>query len=240
MTWAITGRRERTHSLMSTPHQRVCVGSSSRGQSYREFRRWVSAWRYVFFVMVLLSTATPALAQTQYCSFVLCLPNEFEVGGGVVDDHISRGTPAIFLLGLSFINNEWPLDFVFEGDFGATIRDAPECQLRDTPNCFDASLLVGPRFRLRRGAPQRRVLPFVSTLIGSYWRGSGVEEGSSASAHFAAQVGGGVDFHRPESIQGVRLAVDYRRVVAYGRGAPGFNQARVSVAYVLSERTVTP
>ena len=71
----------------------------------------------------------------------VCLPNEFEVGVGVLDDRIP-GSPAVFLLGLSFISSEWPLDFVFEGDFGATVKDAPECRLyQETPNCFDASLL---------------------------------------------------------------------------------------------------
>ena len=220
---------------------RAMNASSDGGLSPRQCS--TATWRqWVVLASAALLTVTPAHAQTgPGCFANVCLPNEFEVGVGVLDDRILRGSPAVFLLGLSFISSEWPLDFVFEGDFGATMKDAPECRLdQETPNCFDASLLVGPRFRLVRGDPQRRVLPFVNTLMGSYWKGSGLRDDSSASAHFALQFGSKVDVHRPESIQGLRLAVDYRRVLAYGQIAPGLNQVRFSAAYVLNERAVSP
>jgi len=84
--------------------------SSDGGLSPRQCS--TAAWRqWVVLASAALLTVTPAHAQTgPGCFANVCLPNEFEVGVGVLDDRILRGSPAVFLLGLSFISSEWPLD----------------------------------------------------------------------------------------------------------------------------------
>ena len=148
----------------------------------------------------LLLAAAPAHAQCT--DFGVCIPNELAVGAGTLRDHVPREGPGVILLSGSFISNAWPLDLLLEGDLEPTTKDAPECRVdQDTLNCFDASFMVGPRWRLIRGSPTRRLLPFVNTLLGAYWRGSGATLDSSATGHFAVQLGGGLDVHWPESIQ---------------------------------------
>lgn len=189
---------------------------------------------------VLLLPGTPASGQTALCGGGVCIPNELEAGVGITADANRRSTPLVLLLGFSFIDRTWPLDVVVEGDAGGTTSDDAECRLKEhSENCFDASLLFGPRFRLVRGRPDRHVLPFVNTFIGTYWKGSGAPDGSMES-RFAVQLGGGIDLHRSESIQALRVTLDYRHVAGYGRVPVAFNQGRFAILYVLNERALTP
>jgi hypothetical protein len=88
---------------------------------------------------------------------------------------------------------------------------------------------MGVRFHfLRRGA--RRVLPFTNLLLGSYWKGSGIEGRAFLSQHFTLQGGGGIDLRRTGSAHGLRLSVDYRRVFATNANR---NQLRFVTSYVL-------
>jgi hypothetical protein len=190
--------------------------------------------------LVLLSTS--ALAQSY-----MPLPNQLSVGVGVVADRQPRQQASAVMLSMAFYDDgsdRWPhrLGFVWEGELGAK-SDADPCQERgakfaDPPNCDDAAVLLGIRFYpLRRSA--RRVLPFVDVLLGSYWQGSGAEDSAYRSQHFTVQTGGGIDLRRSGSVHGLRLSVDYRRVVA---ASADRNQIRFVTAYVIGppDRSLPP
>jgi hypothetical protein len=200
--------------------------SSKLEDALREFGAVVAL---VFFV------STPAFAQGY-----IPLPNQLSLGTGFVRDRQPQRSASTFVLSFAFADSGegtdyWPyrLGLVWEGELGAR-SDVEHCQARsvssgDSPNCDDAAMLVGLRFDVVRRAAHR-VLPFVNLLLGSYWKGSGVEDREFRSEHFTFQGGGGVDLRRRESAHGLRLSLDYRRVVATNANR---NQLRFLTAYVL-------
>jgi hypothetical protein len=128
----------------------------------------------------------------------------------------------------------WRAAFVIEGELGATSEAAP-CRgvSGDLPeNCYDGSVLAGLRFRrVPHASPGIR--PFVNVMMGRYWKGSGLDDEEFISSHFAIQAGLGAEMRFPNSIQGVRVSLDYRRVFA-GNGSR--NQIRLLGAYVIGPR----
>ena len=182
-------------------------------------------------VAILLAFTSPrAFAQGYFP-----VPNQLSLGVGVVSEE--RRAP-VGTASFAFVDSGtdyWPyrLGLVWEGEIGAT-SDTPECLApsdvsADPPNCEDAAFSMGVRFHfLRRGA--RRVLPFTNLLLGSYWKGSGIEGRAFLSQHFTLQGGGGIDLRRTGSAHGLRLSVDYRRVFATNANR---NQLRFVTSYVL-------
>jgi hypothetical protein len=163
------------------------------------------------------------------------IPIEASVGVGMVRDQ-SPGQSSPALMGsLSWDYSEkWWAVPVLEGEFGPT-SDVGACQsaaVGSLENCADAALLVG--FRLRP-APNAwsGVRPFASVMVGGYWKGSDANDQDYSSSHPAMQVGGGLEIRWPNSIQGVRLSVDYRHVFAAERSR---NQLRVLASYVIGPR----
>jgi len=166
------------------------------------------------------------------------IPIEASVGVGLVRDQ-SPGQSSPALVGaLSWDYSEkWWAVLVLEGELGPT-SDVGVCQspsVDSLDNCTDAALFGGVRLR---PTPDDRsgLRPFASVLVGSYWKGSDTNDQSFASSHPAMQVGGGVEVRWPNSIQGVRLSVDYRHVFA---GERSRNQLRFLASYVIGPRRFT-
>lgn len=182
-------------------------------------------------VAILLAFSSPrAFAQGYFP-----VPNQLSLGVGVVSE---EQRAAVGTASFAFVDSGtdyWPyrLGLVWEGEIGAT-SDTPRCLApsegsADPPNCEDAAFSMGLRFHfLRRGT--RRVLPFTNLLLGSYWKGSGIEDRDFLSQHFTLQGGGGIDLRRTGSAHGLRLSVDYRRVFATNANR---NQLRFVTSYVL-------
>jgi len=164
--------------------------------------------------VLLVFVSTPALAQG-----LVVPPNQLSFGMGVAADGQPVRAPALVF---SFAyadsgNSLWPSRFgyVFEGEVN-TITYPDSCE-----DCADAAIWVGTRFHFFRRSG-RRVLPFIDLMAGEYWKG---EDPSRA----AFQMGGGIDLLRSASLQGLRFAVDYRRVLA----DPDWNQIRFVTSYVI-------
>jgi hypothetical protein len=166
-------------------------------------------------------------------------PNELAVALGVLRDQSLSQTDMAVVGALSWDWDEkWRAAFVVEGELGATSEAAP-CRVRsaDLPeNCYDAAVFVGLRFR---PVPHvsRGISPFVNVLLGPYWKGSGLEDQEFISRHFALETGLGAEVRWPNSIQGLRVSFDYRRV--FVRNAPR-NQIRLMCAYVIGPRRFKP
>lgn len=156
------------------------------------------------------------------------IPVEASVGLGV----LSR--PAATIVGAvswDYDENWWGV-LVVEGEFNA-YSEAEPCQASDAPDsCVDAAVLGGLRLR-RAPHASSGMRPFASILLGTYWKGSGATDRDFVSDHFAVQIGGGVEIRWPQSIQGVRLSLDYRRVFERDGDA---NQLRFLAAYVIGPR----
>jgi hypothetical protein len=166
------------------------------------------------------------------------IPFEAAVGLGVLNDHsLSQWAPTLVgAFSWDYDENWWAVP-VLEGEVAAT-GEAEPCQRSSSDasaNCVDAAVLGGLRFRQTPHASSG-VRPFAHVLLGNYWIGSGTDEQEFISDHFATQVGGGVEVRWAESIQGVRMSVEFRRVFA---GARDRNQIRFLCAYVIGPRRFT-
>ena len=188
-----------------------------------------------FFLVIAISgfLSTPALAQYP-------LPNEVSVGIGGVTDQSSSQPTAVADFGFAFVERDNLWDLALDLGFGPTSNAAP-CQQIDGPlaprtNCEDGFVLVGPRFRLVRDSDRVR-RPFVHVLLGAYWQGSGLKNPEFLPGNFALQAGGGIDLRRSDSIHGLRLSGDYRRVFS---GEHGKDQLRFVVAYFVGGRGRQP
>ena len=143
----------------------------------------------------------------------------------------SRGEATLVgALSWDYEENEWAV-LAMEGEYNGS-HESNLCQATNaSASCHDAVFLAGLRFR-RVPHVSSGAKPFASILLGKYWRASGATDREFMSDHFAAQLGGGIELRWPESIQGVRLSVDYRRVF----GSSGENQLRFLGAYVIGPR----
>ena len=180
-------------------------------------------------VLIVCLLPTPVLGQ------MYPIPTELSVGlGGVWDRQPSQTFPTFVGALVWDYDETWWATPVIEGELGSN-TDAAPCQPpneSDADTCLDAAVLGGLRFR-RRPADTSGVRPFASAMLGSYWKGSGVEEPEFISNHFAMQFGGGVEFRWPGSIQGIRVMADWRYVFA---GHLDRNQMRVLGLYVVGPR----
>jgi hypothetical protein len=184
---------------------------------------------------MILFSPTPVRAQ------MFPLPDQLSVGLGVVGDTQPKQSASTIAFSLAFVDSGtdyWPyrLGWVLVEAEGGPRSDLGSCQARDDrsadpPNCVDAAVLTGLRFHFFHRRSAHRVLPFVNLLVGSYWKGSGVENDEFASEHVALQAGGGIDLRRAGSAHGLRLAADYRHVFAADASR---NQFRFVAAYTLS------
>jgi hypothetical protein len=140
--------------------------------------------------------------------------------------------------GLSWDYDEkWRAVFIIEGEVGPT-SEVESCRgpvSETSDNCVDAAVLGGLRFRPTPHATGGR-RPFADVLLGSYWKGSGVDDHEFNSRHFAIEVGTGLEIRWANSIQGVRIAVHVRRVLAGDRDRTQF---RLMCAYVIGPRRFT-
>lgn len=166
-------------------------------------------------------------------------PNELSLALGVLRDQTLSQSDLAVAGALSWDWDElWRAAFVVEGELGAT-SEADPCRQRsgDLPeNCWDATVLAGLRFR-RVPHLSAGIVPFVSVLLGAYWKGSGQEDQEFVSSHFAVQTGAGAEMRWSNSIQGLRVSLDYRRVFA---SPGGRNQIRLLCAYVIGPRRFKP
>jgi hypothetical protein len=166
-------------------------------------------------------------------------PNELSVALGVLRDQSLSQSDLAVAGALSWDWDElWRAAFVVEGEFNATSEAEPCRQPSgDLPeNCWDAAALAGLRFR-RVPHVSAGVTPFVNVLLGAYWKGSGEEDEEFVSSHFALQAGAGAEMRWSNSIQGIRVSLDYRRVFASHGGR---NQIRLICAYVIGPRRFKP
>jgi hypothetical protein len=182
------------------------------------------------FIAASLVSLLPSAALAQYLP-----PNELSVALGVLrDQSLSQSDPA-GVVALSWDWDEmWRAAFIVEGELGATSAAEP-CRERsaDPPeNCYDAMVLAGLRFR-RVPHVSSGIRPFVSVLLGQYWKGSGQEDREFISSHLAVQTGVGAEMRWPNSIQGLRVSLDYRHVLAVRSGR---NQIRLMFGYVIGPR----
>src|SRR5262245_50135385 len=112
------------------------------------------------------------------------LPNQLAVGIGVVRDQQPQQNASTLVLSFAFPDsgtNYWPsrVGLVFEAEVGPTSDIAlcgGDASTGDAPNCSDAAVLIGSRFHFFRKPVHHATQPFVSLLIGSYWKGSGVDD----------------------------------------------------------------
>ena len=179
--------------------------------------------------MSVILLSTPALAQYPF-------PTELSVGlGGVIDTDPTQ-TSGNFNVGLAFVleRDQW-VEPAIEFGLGPT-SDVGRCQdtgqLARPDTCLDAYVLAGPRFRPLRDS-DCLWRPFVHLLMGAYWKGTGLRTPDTLPGNFALQTGGGLDIRRPESIHGLRLAGDYRRVFAREQGR---HQLQFVVSYFVGWR----
>lgn len=179
--------------------------------------------------MSVMFLPTPALAQYP-------VPTELSVGlGGVIDTDPTQ-TSGIFNVGLAMVlvRDQW-VEPAIELGLGPT-SDVSRCQdtgrLAPPETCLDAYVLAGPRFRPLRDS-DRLWRPFVHLLVGAYWKGTGLKNPDLLPGNFALQSGGGIDIRWPESIHGLRLAGDYRRVFA---GEQGRHQLQFVASYFVGWR----
>ena len=197
-----------------------------------KIRPGVTGAAFAITAMILFS-ATPSIAQ-------YFIPDQLSVGIGVVRDSQPQQSAATATLSLAYVDSGtdyWPhrLGWVLlEAELGPR-SDLGSCQTSDaapadSANCDDAALLTGLRLHVFHRKSARRVLPFVSLLVGSYWKGSAEQDGGFDPGHVALQAGGGIDLRRTGSVHGLRLAVDYRHVYA---GDASRNQLRFVAAYTL-------
>jgi len=187
------------------------------------------------FAMTAMILVSPTPASAQYF-----IPDQLSVGIGVVRDRQPQQSTATATLSLAYVDSGtdyWPYRLgwvLLEAELGPR-SDLGSCQTSDaapadSANCDDAALLTGLRFHFFHRKSARRVLPFVSLLVGSYWKGSAEQDDGFDPGHVALQAGGGIDLRRTGSAHGLRLAVDYRRVFA---GDASRNQLRFVAAYTL-------
>ena len=188
--------------------------------------------RYFAVALLVLLVPAPSRAQGYFP-----IPNQLSLGIGAVQDQQPSQVAPTVVFSFAFAdsgNDFWPYraGFVWEAEVGST-SDVESCQAGassgGSANCGDAAMLVGLRVHaFRRQA--RRLMPFGSLMLGSYWNGSGVDDRTFESPHFALQGGGGLDLRRAGSIHGVRLSVDYRRVFSTNANR---NQLRFVTSYLL-------
>jgi hypothetical protein len=187
------------------------------------------------FIGVGLLCLLPSAAFAQYPP----PPNELSLALGALRDQSLSQTDLAVVGALSWDWDEmWRAAFVIEGELGAT-SEAEPCRVRsgDSPeNCYDGQVLAGLRFR-RVPHVSSGIRPFLNILLGTYWKGSGRDDQEFISSHFAVQTGLGAEMRWPNSIQGLRVSLDYRRVFA-GNGAR--NQIRLICAYVIGPRRFKP
>ena len=188
--------------------------------------------RYLALALLVLVVPAPTRAQGYFP-----IPNQLSLGIGVVDDQQPSHIAPTVLFSFAFAdsgNQYWPyrLGLVWEAEVGST-SDVESCHAdvasSESANCGAVAFLMGLRFHTFR-RQTRRVMPFTSLLLGSYWKGSGVDDRLFGSQHFTLQGGGGIDLRRTGSIHGVRLSVDYRRV--FSTNTHG-NQLRFVTSYLL-------
>jgi hypothetical protein len=127
------------------------------------------------------------------------------------------------------IDAPWEL-ILLEGDVGPTTAIRACHESGGAPNCLDASLFGGVRYRFRRH-PEQRPWPFLNVQLGGYWRGTGLPDVEYEGGRFALQGGGGLEFRWPNTIQGFRVSVDLRYVFGHD-----LTQVRVLGLYMLSPR----
>jgi hypothetical protein len=165
------------------------------------------------------------------------IPNQLSLGIGVVDDQQPSQIAPTVVFSFAFAdsgNQYWPyrLGLVWEAELGSTSDESCRADVASpggAATCGAAAFLMGLRFHAFR-RQTRRLMPFTSLLLGSYWKGSGVDDDLFGSQHFTLQGGGGIDLRRAGSIHGVRLSVDYRRVFSTN---PNPNQLRFVTSYLL-------
>jgi hypothetical protein len=166
------------------------------------------------------------------------IPFELSVGVGAVKDVSPSQMSSALVAQFAWDNvDTWPAVFVFEMELGPN-SDVDRCQNSsgDLPwSCTDAALLAGLRFR-RTPHNVSGLKPFAIALLGTYYKGSGIDEDDVLSSHFAMQFGGGVEMRFPGSIQGVRVSLDYRHAFA---GERDRKQFRLVGAYVIGPRRFT-
>ena len=194
--------------------------------------------RRVVRAALFAATALCLLPSTSVAQYPPLLPNELSVGLGVLRDQSPLQLSPEFVGAFAFDYDEkWRAAWVLEAAAGPTSEAGPCRQSpSDFPdNCVDAAVLGGLRFRPTPHAASGAGY-FVNVLVGQYWKGSGTRDHEFTSSHFATQVGGGVEFRWPDSIQGVRVSVDYRHVFAGDRDR---SQFRLLGAYVIGPRRFT-
>jgi hypothetical protein len=190
----------------------------------------MGAWLVV--PTMILFAPTPAFAQYFF-------GNQLSVGLGAVTDRQPRQTAITGAFSLAVVDGMegfWPYRLgwvLIEGELGSR-SDLEPCQSPDAgstnpPDCSDAALLSGLRFNVFHRKSTRRVFPFVGLLVGGYWKASGLDDPGFDSGHFAIQPGGGIDLRRVGSVHALRLALDYRRVIATSANR---NQLRFLISYV--------
>ena len=166
------------------------------------------------------------------------IPNQLSLGIGVVDDQQPSHIAPTVLFSFAFAdsgNQYWPyrLGLVWEGEVGSTSDESCQADVGSpggSSNCGAAAFLMGLRVHAFR-RQTRRVMPFTSLLLGSYWKGSGVDYRLSRGPSTSRFRGEGViDLRRAGSIHGVRLSVDYRRVFSTNTNG---NQLRLVTSYLL-------
>lgn len=182
------------------------------------------------FTAMMMMSLLPQTALAQYP-----IPFEASVGFGVVKDlSPSQWSPAfIGTLSWDYDKNWWAVP-ILEAGIGP-ISDVGACPTpsgESSPNCLDAAVLGGLRFRPTPNIASG-VRPFATVLLGTYWKGSSRDDPEYLSDHFAIQAGGGVEIRWAESIQGLRVSLDYRRVSASDRNR---NQIQFACSYVIGPR----
>lgn len=217
---------------------RACFGGVSVAFVIRMIRVAESAGVGVITALWLLLASSPALAQGE--NAVAFIPTELSVGLGAVVDWNPNQVSGEVNLGLFkvYVRDQW-IECGAELGLGPT-SDEARCQGQDerlggSETCADLYFLAGPRFRPLRES-DRVWRPFVDLLMGGYWKGTGTKDDYYLPANFALQTGGGIDFRRPESIHGLRLSGNYRRVFADERGR---HQLRIVVSYFVGWRGET-
>ena len=136
----------------------------------------MSSGRSRYFALALLVLVVPAPTRAQG---YFPIPNQVSLGIGVVDDQQPGHIAPTVLLSFAFAdsgNQYWPyrLGLVWEGEVGSTSDESCQADVGSSggsPNCGAAAFLMGLRVHAFR-RQTRRVMPFTSLLLGSYWKGS--------------------------------------------------------------------
>lgn len=177
------------------------------------------------------------LSPTSVAGQVYPIPTELSLGaGGVIDARPGQASADVNLgLAWVYVRNGW-IEPALEMGLGPTsdvaLCQEPEGPLARPETCMDGYVVGGLRFRPSRDSDLLR-RPFLHFLLGEYWKGTGLREPDLLPGNFALQAGGGIDIRRPQSIHGLRVSGDYRRVFA---GERGRHQFQFIVSYFLGWR----